>query len=324
MPTTHLPRTLPAAVVAVRPVRGGAIGVPLEAAANACPTAPASAKVPLLGLDFADLTVAQAASRVAQRPDGTPFGYVVTPNADHLVRLSRDPLLGALYRRAILCLLDSRVVFSLGRLLGVAVPRVVPGSELTEQLLAHHLRPGERITIVGLSPLWLPALVARYGLAPPAHCDPPMGFEHYAPAFEAVVAFVRDNPARFVFLAVGSPRQEYLAAAIAAATIAGPASATGIRPTAPGATVSMLDRAGPATGGATGTGLCVGAALEFLAGKRRRAPRFISRSGLEWLFRLACEPRRLFRRYLIRSPVVIALLVKQRRAARRSVPTPRA
>ncbi|MEA2738341.1 MAG: hypothetical protein QOH05_1648, partial [Acetobacteraceae bacterium] len=144
--------------------------------------------------------------------------------------------------------------------------------------------PGERITIVGLSTVALRAMVARCGMAPPAHYDPPMGIERDPDAFDAAVAFVDANPARFVFLAVGSPRQEQLASAIAS------------------------------RGGATGTGLCVGASLEFLAGTRRRAPRFMRRMGLEWLFRLGTNPRRLFRRYLIDSPVVLALLLKQRLA----------
>jgi N-acetylglucosaminyldiphosphoundecaprenol N-acetyl-beta-D-mannosaminyltransferase len=246
--------------------------------------------VSLLGLGFADLTVATAAACIAARPADAPFGYVVTPNADHLVRLGRDLALRAIYRDAALCLLDSRVVSGLARLFGLAAPLVVPGSDLTEHLLAHHLRPNERITIVGLSPVWLPALVARCRLAPPAHYDPPMGFERDPVAFAAAVAFVRDNPARFVFLAVGSPRQEYLAAAIAAA------------------------------GGVTGTGLCIGASLEFLAGARRRAPRVMQLLRLEWLFRLAGDPRRLCRRYVIDSPVVIALLLKQRLAGGRSGP----
>jgi exopolysaccharide biosynthesis WecB/TagA/CpsF family protein len=247
-----------------------------------------TAPVPLLGLRFADLTVAAAAARIAERPAYAPFGYIVTPNADHLVRLSRDPGLHTIYRNAALRLLDSRVVAGLARLFGLPAPRVVPGSDLTAHLLAHHLRPGERITIVGLSPVWLPALMARCRLTAPAHYDPPMGFEHDPAAFAAAVAFVRTHPARFVFLAVGSPRQERLAAAIGAA------------------------------GDATGTGLCIGASLEFLAGARSRAPRFMRLIGLEWLFRLAIDPRRLFRRYLIDSPVVIALLLKQRLAAARA------
>jgi N-acetylglucosaminyldiphosphoundecaprenol N-acetyl-beta-D-mannosaminyltransferase len=244
--------------------------------------------VSLLGLGFADLTVAAAAARIAARPADVPFGYIVTPNADHLVRLSRDPGLRAIYRSAALCLLDSRVVSGLARLFGLKAPLVVPGSDLTAHLLAQHLQPNERVTIVGLSPVWLPALVARCRLAPPAHYDPPMGFERDPVAFAAAVAFVRNNPARFVFLAVGSPRQEHLAAAITAA------------------------------GGATGTGLCVGASLEFLAGARRRAPQFVRFLGLEWLLRLLADPRRLFRRYLIDSPVVIALLLKQRLAGGQS------
>lgn len=237
----------------------------------------------LLGLDFACLDVARAAALIASRRADAPFAYVVTPNADHLVRIDGDERLGEVYRVAALRLLDSRVVARLARLFGLAAPPVVTGSDLTAHLLTHHLRPGERIAIVGLSPDCLPALAARLNLAPPAHFDPPMGFDRDPAAFAAAAAFVRDNPARFVFLAVGSPRQERLAAAIAAA------------------------------GDATGTGLCIGASLEFLAGRRRRAPRWISRMGLEWLFRLASEPRRLARRYLIDSPRVIALLWRQRR-----------
>jgi N-acetylglucosaminyldiphosphoundecaprenol N-acetyl-beta-D-mannosaminyltransferase len=46
----------------------------------------------------------------------------------------------------------------------------------------------------------------------------------------------------------------------------------------------------------------VGAAFDFLAGAKRQAPGFLQRAGLEWLFRLASEPRRLWRRYLIQNP----------------------
>jgi N-acetylglucosaminyldiphosphoundecaprenol N-acetyl-beta-D-mannosaminyltransferase len=46
----------------------------------------------------------------------------------------------------------------------------------------------------------------------------------------------------------------------------------------------------------------VGAAFDFLAGAKRQAPRWVQRMGLEWLFRLACEPRRLWRRYAIHNP----------------------
>jgi exopolysaccharide biosynthesis WecB/TagA/CpsF family protein len=58
--------------------------------------------------------------------------------------------------------------------------------------------------------------------------------------------------------------------------------------------------------------LPIGAALEFAAGARRRAPRWIGSAGFEWLFRLAQEPRRLWRRYLVDDPRFFQLVVQQR------------
>ncbi len=242
--------------------------------------------VRLLGLDFAALDVAAAAALIAQHGAAAPFRYVVTPNADHLVRLARQPELAAVYEAAWLRLLDSRVVACAARLLGLDAPPVAPGSDLTDVLLAAHLAAGERVTIVGLRPAWLPALIRRYGLAEVAHHDPPMGFEHDAAAFRTAVGFVLAHPARFTFLAVGSPRQEVLAAAIAA------------------------------TGQARGVGLCIGAGLDFLSGAQPRAPAAMRRCGLEWLHRLASDPPRLARRYLLEDPAVFALLWRQWRGLR--------
>jgi N-acetylglucosaminyldiphosphoundecaprenol N-acetyl-beta-D-mannosaminyltransferase len=244
-------------------------------------TAGVIGSVRLVGLDFANLGTDEAAAWIAARPAEAPFGYVVTPNADHLVRLSRDPGVRSLYETALLRLLDSRVVAGTAWLLGIPAPRVAPGSDLTAALLCRHTQPSERITVVGLRREFVAALVARCGIAAPAHYDPPMGFDRDPAALRAAVEFVLAHPARFVFLAVGSPRQEILAAAIAA------------------------------TGRATGTGLCIGASLNFLAGAERRAPHWMRRQGLEWLYRLRSDPRRFGRRYLIDSPNVFRLLLRE-------------
>ena len=61
----------------------------------------------------------------------------------------------------------------------------------------------------------------------------------------------------------------------------------------------------------------VGGSLDFLVGRRRRAPAWMSRAGLEWLFRLLLEPRRMWRRYLVEDPAFIAIVVKTQRRARR-------
>ena len=240
----------------------------------------------LLGLGFADMNVATATERIAQRSSNAPFAYVVTPNADHLVRLAHDPSLLALYGGAMLCLLDSRVVARAARILGLDTPAVTTGSDLTERLLLRHVDAGERVTIVGLRADYLDALVTRTGIAPPAHYDPPMGFDKDPEALQRAVRFVLDHPSRLVFLAVGSPRQERLAAAIAE------------------------------SGKARGTGLCIGASLEFLAGIVPRAPDFMQRLGIEWLHRMLSDPRRLARRYLLDNPPIFWLLLRERLRAR--------
>jgi exopolysaccharide biosynthesis WecB/TagA/CpsF family protein len=250
-----------------------------------CPT------VSLLGLDFADVDAVGAAAAIAERPDGAAFRYVVTPNADHLVRLERQPELAAIYRDALLRLMDSRMVARAAQVLGLNTPSVATGSDVAARLLGYHVRPGERVTIVGLRPEFVPMLIDRCGIAPPAHHDPVMGFVRHPAAVREAVEFVVAHPARLVFLAVGSPAQEILAAAI------------------------------QATGRAVGTGLCAGASLDFLAGAAQRAPLLMQRAGLEWLHRMASDPRRLAWRYLHDNPPVFRILMRER-LARSGLTTP--
>jgi N-acetylglucosaminyldiphosphoundecaprenol N-acetyl-beta-D-mannosaminyltransferase len=105
---------------------------------------------------------------------------------------------------------------------------------------------------------------------------------------EQAVRFIEERPARFSFLAVGSPRQCKVAHAVTH------------------------------RGRARGTGLCIGASLLFLSGHEQRAPRPVQRAGLEWVWRLAQDPRRLARRYLVDSPVVLRLLWDEAQARRAS------
>ena len=61
----------------------------------------------------------------------------------------------------------------------------------------------------------------------------------------------------------------------------------------------------------------VGAAFDFLAGRKRQSPRWMQHSGLEWLFRLLTEPRRLWRRYLVNNPLFVLLVLAQALGLRR-------
>jgi exopolysaccharide biosynthesis WecB/TagA/CpsF family protein len=247
--------------------------------------------VQLLGLECADFDAAAAASAIARRPADALFGYVVTPNADHFMRLAANPELRAIYEGAWMRLLDSRVVARAAQLMGLHVPRVAPGSDVAALLLERHVCSGEPVTIIGLRSEWVDALRRRYHLTNVAHHNPPMGFEHDATAFRGAMEFVLSHPARFIFLATGSPRQELLASAIVA------------------------------TGQGHGTGLCVGAALEFLSGAKARAPYWMQHAGLEWLHRLGSDPRRMIRRYLWDDPMIFRLLLQDRLTTRHQQPS---
>lgn len=242
----------------------------------------------LLGLSFDALDADAALALLAARAPEAPFAYLVTPNADHLVRLARDPArYGPLYHDAAWRLLDSRVVARLARLMGLPAPPVVPGSDLTARLFAEVIRPEDRIAVLGGAPRTIAAIRARFRLGNLIHHDPPMGFDADPAALAAAIGFVAGAQARFAFLCVGSPRQEIVARGVLA------------------------------RGGASGTALCVGASLLFLSGEERRAPRLMQRAGMEWAWRLARDPKRLARRYLVEDPAILALLWKQRSARRR-------
>jgi N-acetylglucosaminyldiphosphoundecaprenol N-acetyl-beta-D-mannosaminyltransferase len=248
------------------------------------------APVRLLGVEFAGLGPEEVLARLAARPAAAPFAYVVTPNADHLNRLLSTPELRRLYDAAALRLLDSRVVARLARLFGLPAPPVVTGSDLTASLFDRTIAADDPVAVLGGTAETIAALRARYGLTRLVHHDPPMGFDRDPAALEAAIRFLEDRPARFSFLAVGSPRQEVVAEAL-------------VR-----------------RGKATGLGLCIGASLLFLTGAERRAPRVVQGAGLEWAWRLAQNPRRLARRYLVDSPRIVRLLWQEARRGDRGAP----
>jgi N-acetylglucosaminyldiphosphoundecaprenol N-acetyl-beta-D-mannosaminyltransferase len=207
------------------------------------------------------------------------FGYVVTPNVDHLIRYHDDPHFRALYADAAYVLLDSRFLSHLFRVSEGVHVRVCTGSDLTAQLFARVIAPGDRVVLIGSSSEQARQLADRHGLTALSHYNPPMGFIHDPQEIDACVRFVEANsPFRFCFIAVGAPQQEILARALKSRGIA------------------------------RGMAFCIGASVDFLTGRQRRAPRWMQRTGMEWLFRLVNNPGRLAKRYLVRGPRVFSLL----------------
>lgn len=207
------------------------------------------------------------------------YGYVVTPNADHLIRCHDDAAFRARYAAAAYVLLDSRFLSHLLRLTrGLRLP-VCTGSDLTARLFADVIGRDDALVLIGGSAAQARELAQRHGLRRLAHFDPPMGFVRDPVAVEECLRFIEaHSPFRFCLIGVGSPQQELIA--------------------------QMLQ----ARGQARGLALCIGAAINFLTGAERRAPRWMQRAGIEWLYRLLCDPGRMAARYLVRGPRVFALL----------------
>lgn len=207
------------------------------------------------------------------------FGFVVTPNVDHLIRCHEDESFRLRYASADFALLDSRFAALVLRLMkGLHLP-VCTGSDLTEGLFRRVIAPDDRIVLIGGTAEQAAHVSARFGLRNLRHLNPPMGFIMKLEAVEDSLGFIEQaSPFRFCFLAVGSPQQEMLAALLRERGIA------------------------------RGLALCVGASLNFLTGSERRAPRWMQRLSLEWLYRLAQDPRRLWVRYLVRGPRIFGHL----------------
>jgi exopolysaccharide biosynthesis WecB/TagA/CpsF family protein len=147
------------------------------------------------------------------------------------------------------------------------------------------IEPGDRVAVIGGNDELLASLKAMYPLVDFAQHQPPMGLMSDPDARRLAAEFIAAQKPRFTFLCVGSPQQELIAAETAKIE------------------------------GASGLALCVGAALEFITGSQKRAPRFARRLGLEWAHRLLSNPRRMWRRYLVEGPAIFVLAYRWRRSA---------
>jgi exopolysaccharide biosynthesis WecB/TagA/CpsF family protein len=209
------------------------------------------------------------------------YGFVVTPNADHVIRHYYDASFRDLYAQASYVFLDSRFLANTLGLVKGQIFRVCLGSDLTTEILSQIIKPLDAVVLVGGTAHQANFLRGRFGLIALTHVDPPMNFISDPAAVETcLLAIEAASPFRFCFLAIGSPQQEFIAQ-------------------------RLKER-----GRARGLSLCVGAAVNYLTGAERRAPYLMRQLGCEWLFRLVQNPRRLASRYLVRGPLIFPLLWK--------------
>jgi len=199
---------------------------------------------------------------------GRPAQHVAI-NAAKLVAMQRDPELREIVAACDLVSADGQAVVWASRLLGDPLPARVAGIDLMHELLGLSERKGYRVFVLGAKKDVLEQAVANAremypGLQLAGARDGYFDDDEAATVAEEIRAAAPD----ILFVAMPSPKKEY-----------------------------WLARYGKLIGVPFVMG--VGGAVDVLAGQTRRAPRWLQRAGLEWLYRLLQEPRRMVGRYLI-------------------------
>jgi exopolysaccharide biosynthesis WecB/TagA/CpsF family protein len=229
---------------------------------------------PLATIDGWGITVPtldRAVSAIADRAEREEPFTVFTLNLDHVVKLRRDGAFRDAYRAASIITADGAPIVWLSRQQGASVSRTT-GADLVLPLIDEAARRQIPIYLFGSSG----GVIAKAGRAFTDRTEglidiagsdaPPPGFDPAGREADAAIAKIAASGARLAFIALGAPKQEIFAA----------------RAKAQGVKCGFV---------------CIGAALDFIAGEQLRAPKIMQRSGTEWLWRLATNPRRLSARY---------------------------
>jgi len=210
-------------------------------------------------------------------------GYVVTPNAAHIVTLEHNPTFRRAYRDAALVLPDGFSIIAASRILGTPFPERVCGSDLMIPLCGIAERLGKRVFILGgvggSQMRAVQNLRARFPRLAVDCFAPPFGFEKDAAGVAELVRRINGFATDVLFVCVGAPKSEIL-----------------------------MHRIMPAL--CCTLALAVGSAVEYTAGTIARAPHWVRTAGMEWAWRLILEPRRLWRRYLIGNAIFMLLVAR--------------
>ncbi len=250
------------------------------------------ARVALFGMKLDAVTMSEAVEAVlSMARTAGKCRFVVTPNVDHVLIFQRTEALRRAYAAASLIVADGLPIVLSSSLFGPALPERVAGSDLVPAVFA---------AATASAPLHVFLLGAGAGVAERAArriearwnavsvvgtYSPPLGFERDPRESEKILEHLRRVRPEVLLIGLGAPKQEMWVH-------------------------THLDEI------AANVALCVGATIDFLAGEKSRAPDWMRRSGLEWVHRMATEPRRLVPRYAANALGFPVLLLREWRAAR--------
>lgn len=215
-------------------------------------------------------------------------GVVFTPNVDHLMKLQHDAEFYEAYSAADYVVCDSKIVYWAAKFLRTPLKEKISGSDLFPAFYRHH-RQNQEIEIFllgareGVAYEAQQRINAKVGrpIVIAAH-SPSFGFEKDEAECERIIDQVNRSGATVLAIGVGAPKQEKF--------------------------IHKYKHRMPAVK----IFLAIGATIDFEAGNVKRSPRWVSEIGMEWIYRLIAEPRRLWKRYLIEDLPFFWLILKQK------------
>jgi len=216
-------------------------------------------------------------------------GVVFTPNVDHLMKLKDDQEFLKTYSAANYKVCDSQILLYASKFLGTPIKEKISGSDFFPAFCSYHkFNRDVKIFLLG-GPDQRVANKARLNLNQKAGREividaysPPFGFEHNEAENMRIVEMINESSATVLAVGVGAPKQEKWIVQY--------------RHQLPNIRIF----------------LAIGATINFEAGSVQRAPNWMSSLGMEWLYRLFAEPKRLWKRYLVDDLPFLGLILQQK------------
>ncbi|GLC29713.1 WecB/TagA/CpsF family glycosyltransferase [Clostridium omnivorum] len=244
-------------------------------------------KMNFLNTAVDNITMDQAISAIDNLILIRENSYIVTPNVDHIVRIESDTEFREIYDNASLVLTDGQPLIWISKLLKTPIVEKVSGSDLFPKVCELAALKGYTMYFLGAAEGVADIAAAKLkkiypGLKVVETYSPSFGFEKDALEAERIIKKVIDAQPDILVLALGTPKQEKFYYKYRTQF-----------------NVPLV--------------LAVGASIDFVAGNIKRAPKWVSSYGFEWLYRLCKEPRRLFRRYIIDDMKIFRIVWKYRK-----------
>ena len=244
-------------------------------------------RMDFLNTQVDNLTMDETLDRIEQLISLNKNAYVVTPNVDHIVQLERGGELCDIYQEADLILTDGKPLIWISKLYGTPIKEKISGSDLFPLLCQRAAQKGYKMFFLGaaegVAAKAAENLTAKYpGLQVVGTYSPPFGFEKNNDELVKIYDMIKNAQPHILVVGLGCPKQEKFIYNHREALCV-PIS------------------------------LGLGASLDFEAGNIKRAPKWMSDHGLEWLYRAVSEPKRLAKRYIVDAIEIAPIVWKYRK-----------